>query len=102
MIVILIKYNAAIEEIDKYLSAHRQFLDEQYKQGLLLASGPKTPRTGGVIIATSNDVEQVEAVFANDPFVLADLAEYEFIQFSSVKYASVLKEIVQKTEGNLC
>lgn len=102
MIIIHIHFKTAISEVDKYVSAHREFLDYYYKQGLLIASGPLKPRTGGIIIAASNNKNEIETIFKNDPYYLAEIAEYQFTEFTPVKHCAELKELILKTEGKLC
>lgn len=102
MIIIQLTYKASIQEVDKYLSSHREFLDYYYKQGLLIASGPMKPRTGGIIIAATTDKTYLENVFKQDPYYLADIADYAFIEFTPVKHCEQLKEVIQKSEGKLC
>ena len=68
MFIILLNYKKPIEVIDKYLPAHRDFLEEGYKQNFFIVSGPKNPRTGGVIISQLNDRVQLEEILSKDPF----------------------------------
>lgn len=102
MFIIQLTYKVPLSEVDKYLQAHREFLDYHYKQGLLLASGPMKPRTGGIIIAATNDRVHLESVFERDPFRLAEIADYQIIEFTPVKHCDALKDLIQKTEGKLC
>jgi uncharacterized protein YciI len=102
MFIVQLTYITPISEVDKYLQAHREFLDYHYKQGLLLASGPMKPRTGGIIIALTNDRTYLESVFKEDPYYLAEIAEYQFIEFTPVKHRAEIQELIQKTEGKLC
>lgn len=102
MIIIRLSYKTPIQEVDKYLSAHREFLDYHYKQGLLIASGPMKPRTGGIIIAATTDKAYLESVFKQDPYYLADIADYDFIEFTPVKHCDQLKDLIQNSEGKLC
>ena len=102
MFVIQLNYLVPLTEVDKYLQAHREFLDYYYKQGLLLVSGPMKPRTGGIIIAATNDRAYLESIFKKDPYYLAEIAEYQFIKFTPVKHRAELQELIQKTEGKLC
>lgn len=102
MYIVIVRYKTPLTEVDKYLQAHREFLDYHYKQGLLLASGPMKPRTGGIIIACTTDKAYLEAVFAQDPFQLADIANYEFIAFSPIKHRDEIKALIEQTEGGLC
>ena len=102
MFIIQLTYLTPLNEVDKYMQAHREFLDYYYKQGLLIASGPMKPRTGGIIIAATNDKAQLEAIFKQDPYYLAEIAEYQFIEFTPLMHRDEIKELIQKTEGKLC
>ncbi|MGL5742449.1 MAG: YciI family protein [Legionella sp.] len=102
MFVIQLTYLVPSHEVDKYLQSHREFLDYYYKQGVLIASGPMKPRTGGIIIAVSNDRAYIESIFKKDPYYLAEIAEYHFIEFTPVKHRPELQELIQKMEGKLC
>ncbi len=102
MFIIHLTYKAPLSDVDKFLQAHREFLDYYYKQGLLVASGPKIPRTGGIIIAATNDRAYLESILQQDPYHLADITDYELIEFTPVKHCDALKDFIQKTEGKLC
>jgi uncharacterized protein YciI len=102
MFIIQLTFKAPITEVNKYVSAHREFLDYYYKQDVLIASGPMVPRTGGIIIAAGKDKAALEAIFKKDPYYLAELADYNFIEFTPVKHCEALSDLIQKTEGKLC
>ncbi|WED42742.1 YciI family protein [Legionella cardiaca] len=102
MFIVQLTFKTPLSEVDKYLQAHREYLDYYYKQGLLLASGPMKPRTGGIIIAATSDREHLESVLKQDPYYLAEIADYQIIEFTPVKHCSELKDLIQKTEGKLC
>lgn len=102
MIIVKMTYKTPISEVDKYLQAHREYLDYYYKQGLLLASGPMKPRTGGIIIALTNDRAYLESILQQDPYCLAEIADYEFIEFTPVNHCLEIKDLIQRTEGKLC
>lgn len=57
MLLVMGTYKKSIEIADKYLAAHRQFLDEGYKKNYFIVSGVKNPRTGGIIISQLKDQE---------------------------------------------
>ena len=102
MFVVQLTYLVPTLEVDKYLSADGEFVDYDYKQGSLVASGPMKPRTGGIIIAATNDRAYIESIFKQDPYYLAEIASYEFIEFTPVMHRDELKELIQKMEGKLC
>ncbi|MDF1655048.1 MAG: YciI family protein [Coxiellaceae bacterium] len=79
MVIIELTYKKALSEVDRYLALHREFL-LKYK-GAIVASGPKVPRTGGVILV--NVSKQVaQDMIAEDPFYQHGIAEYRFIEFN--------------------
>ena len=84
--LIELTYTAPLSAIDAALGEHRQFLQGGYDRGLLLMSGPMTPRTGGVIIARGESQEIVEAFFRDDPFHVRGLASYRIVEFNPVKH----------------
>jgi len=102
MFIVLLNYKAPLTEVDKYLRAHREFLDYHYKQGLFLASGPMKPRTGGVLIALTDDREALQNVLKEDPFYMAEISDYQLFEFTPVKHRDEIKDLILQTEGKLC
>jgi uncharacterized protein YciI len=81
MFVVLITYKTDLAVIEKYVVAHRAYLDEGYKNNILIASGPRNPKTGGILLSQLSDKLTLENFLHKDPFFVNDLAEYELIEF---------------------
>ena len=81
MFVIELMYKAELSEIDAHMKAHVAFLKKYYAAGNFLVSGRKIPRDGGIILAVGENLEQIEAIMRQDPFVEQRLAEFRVIQF---------------------
>ncbi len=90
MFVIALTYLKPTEEIDALLAAHREFLREQYDNGVFLMSGRMVPRTGGIIIATADSRADIEAIIELDPFRQAGAASYTITEFVPTMTADVL------------
>jgi len=90
--LILITYKVEVAIIDSLLAQHREFLQTGYDKKLLLMSGPLYPRTGGVVIARANFLEEIKTFFQNDPYYKNDAAAYEFREFNPVKFQQVLSD----------
>jgi uncharacterized protein YciI len=86
MFLVLVNYKKPLDIIDKHLADHRAFLDEGYKQDFFIVSGPRNPRTGGIIISQLNDRAQLETILSRDPFQIHDVAEYEIVEFMPIKH----------------
>lgn len=95
MFVLLLKYVKPLDEVERLMPAHREFLDRFYREGKFLCSGPREPRTGGVILANvANDVEAMKIV-VEDPFFSEKVAEYEVIRFTPTRAADAFEAFVK-------
>ena len=97
MFIVSLTYLAPLAEIDASLEAHRAFLDRHFAAGTFIASGPKIPRTGGVILATAEDRDTLMAVLAEDPFRREGLANYDVIEFSASRFADAVPELLRRS-----
>lgn len=95
MFVVLLTYKKSLEDVEKYLAEHVEFLDAQYAAGVFIASGRRVPRTGGVILASSVDKARLEAILARDPFKREGIAEYEVVEFLPSKMKPGFESICQ-------
>ena len=98
MFIIILTYKKLLLDVDKYLVEHRAFLDNGYRDNFFIMSGPKNPRTGGIIISQLEHREQLENILKKDPFNIYNVADYEIIEFSPTKchtiFASFIKSAV--------
>ena len=67
MLLIELTYKKPIDEVNNFLDQHRSFLNKYYENGIFLASGPKNPRDGGIIIAVANR-EAINTIILEDLF----------------------------------
>ena len=93
--VVEIKYTAHIDKITELRPAHREFLDQGYKKGIILMSGPQTPQIGGIIVARAETMEDLAKFLQDDPYRLNDVADYTYIQFAPRNYQPLLKDWVE-------
>lgn len=83
----IIRYRRPLEEVVAVTDAHRAYLRELKQQGLLLASGPFEPRSGGALLlrVPDGDVEgTLDRVRDNDPFIREGMAQYELLVWNPV------------------
>lgn len=80
--LILITYVVPLDEIDRLMKAHIDWLERGYAEGLFLMSGRREPRSGGVIVCRGHKAE-VEALAASDPFTASGAATIEVIEFNA-------------------
>ncbi|MEZ0069210.1 uncharacterized protein YciI [Streptacidiphilus sp. MAP12-20] len=92
MFVVTLSYTAPIEQVDALIGEHRAWLDTQYAAGVLLASGAKVPRTGGIVLAGGLDRAALDALLADDPFSKGGVARYDVVEFTATKTAPCLAD----------
>ena len=64
--------------LKKAINDHLDYLDEGFKDGLVLVSGPKIEVGGGIIIVKCEDINK----FCNeDPLVKAGIQQYRMTEF---------------------
>lgn len=90
LFVCLVHYTKPFDEVSARLNAHREYLKEGYEKGFLLASGPRIPKDGGIIIGRFNDMASARRFSENDPFILENLARYEILCFEAVLHKDIL------------
>ncbi len=88
MFIAILTYKKPIEEVDRFLQAHRDYLAEHYAAGDFIVSGPQTPRIGGVIMIKANNREAVDAIISEDPFHINDIANYQIVEFTPTMFCN--------------
>jgi uncharacterized protein YciI len=91
MYLVLMNYVKPLEVVDEYLPAHRKFLEDGYQKGVFLLSGPREPRSGGVILAQAGSRWELAAVLEQDPYVTEGVATYEIIEFKATRTGKALR-----------
>ncbi|MBG6131141.1 uncharacterized protein YciI [Aquimarina sp. EL_43] len=84
MFIINFNFVKPIEEVNRFTEAHRNYISEQYNIGKFIIGGPKSPRTGGIVIANCDSKEEVHKILDKDPLIQKEVAEYSVIEFIPV------------------
>jgi uncharacterized protein YciI len=94
MFLIELTYKAPLEQIDKHIEGHRAFLIKYYEAGNFVASGPKVPREGGIILAAATSHEEVANIILDDPFNQNGLADYRIVEFTANRKADNTQDLI--------
>ncbi|WP_281546257.1 YciI family protein [Grimontia sp. SpTr1] len=81
MFIVSLTYKVELSEVDQYIEAHVTFLEKYYAAGKFIASGRKVPRTGGVILVNATNKAELDTIIKEDPFYIANVADYEVTEF---------------------
>ncbi|HJV21130.1 MAG TPA: YciI family protein [Holophagaceae bacterium] len=83
----ILRYRKPLEEVLKVIEAHRTYLRDLKDQGLLLASGPFDPRSGGGLLLRVPDEDAaatLDRIREGDPFTQEGCAQYELLPWIPV------------------
>lgn len=84
--VVLIRYRQPLETVQAATPAHRAYLAGLKAAGILLASGPFDPRTGGLLLlrVPDDDPAALDRLRDDDPFWQQGIANYELLRWNPV------------------
>ena len=85
--IAILRYRRPLEEVLTVIDAHRAYLAGLKQRGLLLASGPFDPRSGGALLLRVPDegsAAALDAIREGDPFTVHGMAQYELLPWSPV------------------
>lgn len=96
MFIAILTYKKPLSEVDRYLAAHREYLAVQYVAGNFIASGPQTPRIGGVIMMKAENRSAVDLIISQDPFYVNAIADYQIVEFTPTMFRNEeLEQIIK-------
>ena len=96
MFIAILTYKKPLSEVDKYLAAHREYLARHYAAGDFIASGPQTPRIGGVIMMKAENRTDVDIIISQDPFYINNIADYQLVEFTPTMFKNEeLEQIIK-------
>lgn len=87
MFIAILTYKKPLEEVDRFLQAHRDYLAEHYAAGDFIVSGPQNPRIGGVIMIKADNRATVDTIISQDPFNINGIADYQIVEFSPTMFS---------------
>ena len=94
MFIISLHYTADLEKVDQFLPGHNQFLQKYFGNGTFVCSGPKVPRTGGIIVCKAESRGQVANLIEEDPFKINGVAQYEITEFRVADWAKEFEPFI--------
>ena len=83
--IALLRYRRPLEQVLTVGDAHRAYLLGLKERGILLASGPLDPRSGGLLLLrVPNDdaIAALDRIRDEDPYTKTGMAQYELLPWA--------------------
>lgn len=90
LFVVLLHYTKPIEEVNAVRPRHLEHIERHSRAGVFQAWARRDPPVGGVLIATAPDRATLDAIVAQDPYVLAGVARAEIVEYPAANVRGVL------------
>ncbi len=94
MFILSLKYIKPLEEVDREIKSHIQYLEKYYSLQKFICSGRRNPRSGGIILCNAKNMEEVKTIIDEDPFYINKIAEYEIVEFLPTKFADGFERFI--------
>lgn len=75
--VVTINYVKPMDVVEAHTPDHRTYSADLADTGVLLASGPFAPRTGGMLVMQAESRDALDEIVGRDPFKINAIAEYD-------------------------
>jgi uncharacterized protein YciI len=95
MYLLHVSYLRAPIDAQPHVAPHVAWVEQHFASGTFLLAGPKPSGLGGAIVARAIERPALLALLATDPYVIADVAEYQVIEFTCKAAAPALASLVE-------
>ncbi len=97
MFVLLARYTAPAEEVDRHLEGHKAWITRHQEAGRVLMTARQVPLTGGLILAHGASADEMWEMIAEDPFHTSGVAVYEVLEFQPARVTEGMEELLRPT-----
>lgn len=88
MFIATLKYTKPVEDVDRLLDAHREYIERYMESGHFTVCGRLVPRTGGVIMGRAENREEMLRILHEDPFYTGNVADYDLVEFQPTRWSN--------------
>lgn len=81
MFALIVSYTELPGVVAEQADTHGVWVKKYIDNGTFLCAGPKTNKLGGFILAKCENKARLLEVIAEDSYVIADVAEYQIVEF---------------------
>ena len=92
----ILRYRRPLADVLTVVEEHRAYLRELQSQGILIASGPFDPRSGGALLLRVPDDAvhaTLDRIRDGDPFMRKGIAQYELLPWAPTIGAEALAKL---------
>lgn len=90
MFMLNVSYSKSPDEVAPHIKPHGEWVARYFKEGLFLFAGPKKSGLGGVVGVRAMEKKRLLEILAEDPYVQADVADVEIVDFECKAASDVL------------
>lgn len=96
MFVILLRFSDNKGKASQFASAHGEWIQRGFDDGVFLVVGSLQPKLGGGVLARNTTLSELEARVAADPFVIHDVVRAEILELVPSKTDERLEGLLRE------
>jgi len=94
MYMLHVSYSKTPADVEPHIEAHRQWVANAMREGVILFAGVKKSGLGGIIAVKSMPKMDLLKLLAEDSYVQADVAEYQIVDFDCKAAQSNVADLI--------
>jgi uncharacterized protein YciI len=94
MFIILLKFGENKAKAPDLMQAHKDWIDQGFKDGVFMLVGSLQPNQGGAVLAHNSSREDIEMRVRDDPFVAEKVVEAEILELSPARAMDQIKFLI--------
>jgi len=83
MFVVLLEFSYNRAQVGEFMSAHKDWLQRGFDDGVFVLAGSFQPNRGGAILAHGASLDDLQARVNDDPFVANGVVSAEILEISA-------------------
>lgn len=95
MFIVQLRFSKNKAQMSRLMEAHRQWVDQGFREGVFLIVGTLAPRAGGGIVAHNTSLAQLKQRIKRDPFVAEDVVAPEIVKITPARTIKVLQGVLK-------
>jgi len=94
MYLLNVSFSQNPAQVEPQKEAHGAWVKKYFDEGIFLLAGPKKSGLGGAILVKSMDKSQLMKILSEDSYVIADVADYQIVDFDAKLSAKGLESLI--------
>ncbi len=95
MFIVLLKFSDNKSKASDFMAAHNEWIQRGFDEQVFLMVGSLQPGLGGAMLAHTDNIEDLQNLVSEDPFVKEDIVKAEILEITPKQADERLKFLIE-------